>query len=55
MTNRATISDRFIQCSSSTVMVMMSLMNPSVDSSVDVMSNDKGSAIARWLVGFFFL
>ena len=31
-------------------MVMMSSMNPSIDASVAVMSNAKGSAFSRWLV-----
>ena len=46
MTNRAALFLQSIQCSSSTVMVMMSLTNPSIDDSVDVMSSDKGPNIA---------
>ena len=49
MTNRSARFARSIQCLSSTVMVMLSLMNPSIDASVDLMSTDNGSAVARWL------
>ena len=49
MTNRAAPFARSIQCLSSTIMVMNPLMNPSIDSSVSVMSTDKGSAVAIWL------
>ena len=54
MTNRAVIFSQSIQCSPSTVMVMMSSMNPSIDSSVAVMSTTKGSAVSRWLSDCFF-
>ena len=50
MTNRSALFARSIQCSSSTVMVMMSSMNLSIYASVAVMYTDKGSAVARWLV-----
>ena len=49
MNNRAARFARSIQCLSSTVMVMMLLMNPSVDASVVVMSTANGSAVARCL------
>ena len=49
MTNRAALFARSTQCLSSTIMVMMSLMNPSIDVSVAVMSTAKGSDVARWL------
>ena len=49
MTNRAALFVRSIQCLSSTVMAMMSLMNPSIDASVAVMSTAKGSAVAIWI------
>ena len=35
-------------------MVMMSLMNPSIDASVDLMSTAKGSDVSRWLADFCF-
>ena len=54
MTNRAALFARSIQCSSSTVMVMMLLMNPCIDDHLDVMSTAKGSTVARWLVNCFF-
>ena len=54
MTNRAAIFARSIQCSSSAVMVMISLMNPSIDASVDVMSTAKGSSVSRWLAELCF-
>ena len=54
MTNRAAIFAQSIQCSPSTVMVMMSSMNPSIDSSVAVMSTAKGSAVTRWLSDLCF-
>ena len=50
MTNRATIFERFIQCSSLTVMVMMSSINPYIYAYVAVMSTDKGYANRIWLV-----
>ena len=50
MTNRAALFAQFIQCSSSTVMVIMLLINPSIDASVAVMSTAKGYAVVRWLV-----
>ena len=49
MTNRAAIFARSIQCLSSTFMVMMLSMNPSIADSMDVMSTAKGYAVARWL------
>ena len=48
MTNRAALFARSIQCSSSTVMVMMSLMNPSIDASVAVMSTAMGLLLQIW-------
>ena len=45
---------RSIQCLSSTVMVMMLSNNPSIDASVAIMSPDKGSAIAIWLLDYCF-
>ena len=53
MTNRAALFARSIQCFSSTVMVMMSLMNTSIDSSVAVMSTARGSAFVRWFSDCF--
>ena len=49
MNNRAALFEQNIQCSSSTVMVMMSSMKPCIDSSVAVISTDKGTAVAIWL------
>ena len=54
MTNRATVFARSILCSSSTVIVMMLSMNPSIDASVAVMSTAKGYAVAIWLVDCCF-
>ena len=54
MTNRAALSARSIQCSSSTVIVMILLRNPSIDASVDVMYTAKGCAVARCLAYFCF-
>ena len=42
MTNRASLFARYIQCSSSTVMVMMMPKNPSIDASVVVISTARG-------------
>ena len=50
MSNRAALFPRSIQCLSSTVMVMMSSMNPSIDASLDFMSTAKGSEVAIWIV-----
>ena len=52
-TNRAAHFARSIQCSSSTVMVMMSSMNPSICASVAVMSTNKGYYFVRCLVEYF--
>ena len=49
MTNRAALFARSIQWSSSTVMVMMSSMNPSIDASVAVISTAKASVVVRCL------
>ena len=54
MTNRAALLARSIQWSSSTVMVMMSLMKPSIDASVAMISATKGSAFARCLADWCF-
>ena len=54
MTNRAVIFAQSIQCSPSTVVVMMSSMNPSIDSSMAVMSIAKGSAVTRCLSDWCF-
>ena len=54
MTNRAALFERAIQCSSLTVMVMMSLMKPSIDASVAMISTAKGSAFSRWLADSCF-
>ena len=54
MTNRATLFARSIQCLSSTVMLMMSSMKPSIDASVAVISTAKGSAVTRWLADCCF-
>ena len=43
MNNRAALFAHSIQCLSSTVMVMMSPMNPYIDASVAVMSTDRRS------------
>ena len=42
MTNRAALFVPSIQCLLSTVIVMRSLMNPSIDDYVDVMSTARG-------------
>ena len=49
MTNRAALFARSIQCLSSTFMMMISLMNPSIYTSVDVISTTNGSAVERCL------
>ena len=54
MTNRASLFARSIQCLSSTVMVMIALMNPSIDASVAVISIANGSAVARCIYDCFF-
>ena len=54
MTNRAAIFAQFIQCSSSTVMVMIFTMKPSIDASVAVVSTSKGSDVTIWLAYFWF-
>ena len=54
MNNRAAPFARSIQWSSSTVIVMMSSMNPPIDASVAVISTAKGSAFARWLADCCF-
>ena len=54
MTNRAAISVQYIHCLSSTVIVMMSSMKPSIYASVAVISTAKGYAVARWLADFCF-
>ena len=41
---------RYIQCFSSTIMVMMLSMNPYIDASVAVISTDKGYSFSIWLV-----
>ena len=53
MTNRAEIFARSIQCLSLTFMMMMSLMNTSIDSSVAAMSTAKGVAIEIWISDCF--
>ena len=54
MTNKSAIFARTIQCLSLAIMVMMLLMNPSIDESVVAMSTAKGSAVAIWLADFYF-
>ena len=54
MTKRAALFAQSIQCSSLTVLVMMSSMNPSIDASVDVISAAKASVVAKWLAEFCF-
>ena len=54
MINRAAIFERSIQCLSSTVMVMISSMKPSIDASVAVISTAKGSDVSRWLADCCF-
>ena len=49
MTNRAALFARSIQWLSSTVMVMISSMKPSIDASVAVIYTAKGSDFARLL------
>ena len=49
MTNRDARFARSIKFLSSTVMVMMSLINTSIDAYVAVMSTSKGSDVARWI------
>ena len=48
MKNIAALFARYIQCFLSTIMVMMSSMNPSIDASVAVIFTAKGYAFARW-------
>ena len=50
VTNRAALFARYIQCFSSTVMVIMSLMNPSIYASVSVISTAKGYVVSSWIV-----
>ena len=45
MTNIATFFACSIQCLSSTIMVMMSSMKPSIDDSMDVISTDRGATL----------
>ena len=47
MTSSAAIFVHSIQCLSSTVMVMMSSLNPSIDASVAVMSTARVSAFTK--------
>ena len=54
MTNRAALFERYIQWSSSTVMVMMSSMKTSIDASVAMISTAKGSAFTIWLADCCF-
>ena len=54
MSNRAALLARSVQCSSSTVMVMMSLVNPYIDDSVAVMSTANGSVVEIWLADYCF-
>ena len=42
MTNRAALFARSVQCLSSSVMVIMLSINPSIDASMDVMYTSKG-------------
>ena len=42
MTNRAALFALYIPCLSSTVILLVLLMNPSIDTSMDVMSTDRG-------------
>ena len=48
MTSRSALFARYIQCLSSTIVVMMSSMNPSIDYFVAVISIINGYAVARW-------
>ena len=50
MTNKAALYTLSIQCLASTVMVMISLNNPSIDASVDMISTARGSAFVGWIV-----
>ena len=54
MTNIAALFAQSIQYFSSTVMVMMSLMNPYIDASVSVISTTKGSSVSICLAEFCF-
>ena len=54
ISNRAALLAQSIQCLSSTVMVMMSSMNTSIDVSEDVMSTAKRYAVSRWLFECYF-
>ena len=47
MTNRAALFAQSIQCLSLTVVVMMALMNTSIDASVAVMSAANGYVVER--------
>ena len=48
MTNTAAVFARFIQYLLSTVMVIILLMNPSIDASLASMLSARGSYFARW-------
>ena len=50
MTNRAALFARYIQCVSSTAMVMMSSINPYIDASFDVIYTANGYAVVIWPV-----
>ena len=50
ITNKASLFAQYIQFLSSTIIVIMSSMNPCIDASVSVMSTDKGSSVAIWIV-----
>ena len=54
MTNRAALFAQSIQCLSSTVMVMMPSMKPSIDASVAVISTAEGSTVAIWVADCCF-
>ena len=54
MTNRAALFAGSIHWASSTVMVLMSSMNPSIDAPVAMISTAKWSAFARWLADCCF-
>ena len=55
MINISVIFTRYIQCLSLTVMVMVSLVNPPIDTSVAAMSTAKGSIFAKMFCLLLFI
>ena len=55
MTNRAALFARSIQCLSSPVMLMMTLMNPYIDSYMAVIPTDRGSTFTKMVFRMLFI